>query len=310
MADDNDLLHPARRFMHVCYVCYDVEAATTFLAETLGLREVMRTPSERVFDNLLGFEREVESPTVFMYDHRGPRVSPSVEVQQYVEPPTTGTPSLDAFEIGLKSLGFTVPSVDETLVKLLAAGCKAIATEASPFGTTWTTVVDPNGITLELVEDPALTGPSQMRHLRITVSDLSKSVPWYKNLGFAVVGQVDVDSPSFLGHDGLGEGKAVRMRLPDEPFEVILIEWTNPKAHGAHYPSPNHAGLFRCALQVFDTIAATDAMKAAGTEFVRGPVRMTLNVDAQLDMWLSFLADPDGILYEFVGRPPGILKKV
>jgi catechol 2,3-dioxygenase-like lactoylglutathione lyase family enzyme len=306
---DNDLLHPARRFLHVCYVCYDVEATVKFLAETLGLREVMRTPPERVMDTLLGFDCEVESPTVFMYDHRGGKVSPSVEVQQYIDPPTFGTPSLDVFEVGIKSFGFTVPSVDETLVKLIAAGSKVIATEMSPFGDTWTTVIDPNGVTLELVEDRDLAGPSQARHLRITAKDISKSIPWYENLGFSVIDQVDVESGSFLGYDGLGEGKAVRMRLPDEPFEVILIEWTNPVSHGAHYPSPNHAGLFRCALHVYDTIAATEAMKAAGTEFVRGPINITLNVAAQIDMWLSFLADPDGILYEFVGRPPSALKK-
>ncbi|MCU1344263.1 MAG: hypothetical protein JWL70_529, partial [Acidimicrobiia bacterium] len=118
----------------------------------------------------------------------------------------------------------------------------------------------------------------------------------------------EVESASFLGHDGPGQGKAARLRLPDEPFEVILIEWTDPVSHGAHYPSPNHAGLFRCALHVYDTIATTEAMKGAGTEFVRGPINITLNVAAQIDMWLSFLADPDGILYEFVGRPPSALK--
>jgi catechol 2,3-dioxygenase-like lactoylglutathione lyase family enzyme len=307
---DNDLLHPARRFLHVCYVCHDVDATGKFLTETLGMREVMRTPPERVFDTLLGFDREVVSPTVFMYDYRGGKVSPSVEVQNYMEPPTIGTPSLDPFEIGIKALGITVPDVDETVKKLVAAGSKLIASGLSPFGTTWTTVVDPNGITLELIEDRDLAGPSQMRHLRITATDISKSIPWYENLGFRLIGEVEVTSASFLGHDGPATGKAARMRLPDEPFEVILIEWTDPVSHGGHYPSPNHAGLFRCALHVYDTIAATDAMKAAGTEFVRGPINIVLNVAAQIDMWLSFLSDPDGILYEFVGRPPSALKPV
>ena len=306
---DNDLLHPARRFLHICYVCNDIDVTGAFLAETLGMREVMRTPAERVYDNLLGFEREIVSPTLFMYDYRGGKVSPSIEVQNYIDPPTVGTPSLDVFEIGIKSLGLTVPNVEETLVKMIAAGCKVVATEMSPFGDAWTTIVDPNGVTLELVEDRNLPGPSQMRHLRITAKDVAKSVPWYENLGFSDIDEVKIESPSFLGFDGPGEGKAVRLRLPDEPFEVILIEWTSPASRGAHYSSPNHAGLFRCALHVYDTIAVTEAMKANGTEFVRGPVNLVLNVAAQIDMWLSFLSDPDGILYEFVGRPPSALKK-
>ena len=52
-----------------------------------------------------------------------------------------------------------------------------------------------------------------------------------------------------------------------------------------------------------------DAMKAAGTEFLRGPIHTILNVAAQLDLWLAFLNDPDDILYEFVGRPAETFKK-
>jgi catechol 2,3-dioxygenase-like lactoylglutathione lyase family enzyme len=307
MTDDN--LHPARRFLHICYCCNDVDPITDFFVETLGLRNVMRTPVERGPGELLGLD-EVEGAASFVYDYRGGKVSPAIEIQSWTDPPLVGVPSLDPFEIGAKSLGFSVPSVDATLEKMMAAGCKVVSTESSPFGPVWTTVVDSTGVTLELVEDASLTaGPSQLRHLRITCADVEKSIAWYENLGFALLERVDVESPSFLGYDGLGEGKAARLRLPDEPFEVVLIEWTNPVSRGAHYDRPNHAGIFRCALHVYDTQAATDAMKAAGTEFLRGPINTVLNVAAQLDMWLSFLNDPDGILYEFVGRPASAFKK-
>jgi catechol 2,3-dioxygenase-like lactoylglutathione lyase family enzyme len=306
---DPEQLHPVRRFLHICYVCRDIDAASAFLAQTLGMREVMRAAPEPVFDTLLGFDRQVESPTLFMYDHRGGRVSPSIEVQHYIEPPTVGAPSLDPFEIGVKALGITVPDVAEAVAKMVAAGSTVKATGTSPFGDTWTTIVDPNDVTFELVEDSALAGPSQMRHLRITVSDLSKSIAWYENLGFQLLGEAVVDDAAFVGHAGPVTGRAARLRLPDEPFEVVLVEWTSPRGHGAHYATPNHAGLFRCAVQVFDTVAATQAMKAAGTEFVRGPIHFVLTGTAEIDMWLSFLADPDGILYEFVGRPASAFVK-
>jgi catechol 2,3-dioxygenase-like lactoylglutathione lyase family enzyme len=307
---DNELLHPARRFLHLCYCCDDVDPVTDFFVEALGMRAVMRTPIERAMDTMLGTDAEIEGAASFVYDYRGGKVSPAIEIQSWIDPALVGTPSLDPFEVGFKSVGFTVPSVDETLVKMTAAGCKVVSTESSPFGPVWTTVVDSTGVTLELVEDPELAGPSQMRHMRVTAKDLDASITWYENLGFSLIDQVDVDSPSFLGYDGLGKGKAARLRLPDEPFEVILIEWTSPASRGAHYDRPNHAGMFRCALHVYDTKASMAAMQAAGTEFIRGPVHTILNVAAQLDMWLAFLVDPNGILYEFVGRPPTALKKV
>ena len=202
-----------------------------------------------------------------------------------------------------------MPSVAEAIERMTAAGCRILSTAPSPFGPTWTTVVDRTGVTLELIEDPALTGPSQMRHMRITARVLDRSVPWYENLGFTVVDQVEVTTADFLGSGDAARGCAVRLRLPDEPFEVILVEWAEPTAHGAHYDRPNHAGLFRCVLHVYDTRASMEAMQAAGTEFIRGPVHTVLNVAAQLDMWLCFLLDPDGILYEFVGRPADTLAK-
>jgi catechol 2,3-dioxygenase-like lactoylglutathione lyase family enzyme len=305
---DDDLLHPARRFLHLCYCCDDVDPVTEFFVDTLGMRAVMRTPIERNVDTMLGIDGEIEGAASFVYDFRGGKVSPAIEIQSWIDPPLVGTPSTDPFEAGFKSVGFTVPSADEAVSKLTAAGCTVLSTEPSPFGPVWTTVTDPRGVTLELVEDAELAGPSQMRHMRVTAKDLAASIAWYENLGFSLVEQVDVESAAFVGRHAPGEGKAARLRLPDEPFEVVLVEWTNPASHGSHYEVPNHAGMFRCALHVYDTKASMAAMQSAGTEFIRGPVHTILNVAAQLDMWLAFLVDPDGILYEFVGRPATALK--
>jgi catechol 2,3-dioxygenase-like lactoylglutathione lyase family enzyme len=305
---DDELLHPARRFLHLCYCCDDVDPVTEFFVDALGMRAVMRTPVERNVDTMLGIDGEIEGAASFVYDFRGGKVSPAIEIQSWIDPPLVGTPSFDPFEVGFKSVGFTVPSVEQTVAKLTAAGCTVLSTEPSPFGPVWTTLTDARGVTLELVEDPGLAGPSQMRHMRVTAKDLATSIAWYENLGFSLIEQVDVGSPSFVGHDGPGVGKAARLRLPDEPFEAILVEWTNPTSHGSHYETPNHAGMFRCALHVYDTKASMAAMQSAGTEFIRGPVHTVLNVAAQLDMWLAFLVDPNGILYELVGRPATALK--
>src|SRR4051794_1965191 len=131
---DNELLHPARRFLHLCYCCDDVDPATAFFVSTLGMRNVMRTPVEGNMDTMPGTNAESEGAASFVYDFRGGKVSPAIEIQSWIDPPLVGTPSLDPFEVGFKSVGFSVPSVDETLVKMAAAGCKVVSTESSPFG--------------------------------------------------------------------------------------------------------------------------------------------------------------------------------
>src|SRR5260370_30501311 len=101
-----------------------------------------------------------------------------------------------------------------------------------------------------------------MRHLRITCTDLDTSLSWYGGLGCEVVERVTSDDGAFLGQPRPCAADGVRLRLPDEPFEAVLIQWRNPPSHGRHPTEPNTAGLFRAALGVDDTRASHDAMVA------------------------------------------------
>src|SRR5207247_8722698 len=114
----------------------------------------------------------------------------------------------------------------------------------------------------DLVEDRALaTGTTRLRHLRIGCSDLHASVAWYEGLGFDVIAK---------SHSAGAD--IVRLRLPEEPFEVVLVGWIDPPAHGRHATQPNSAGLYRAAVGVEDTNASYDAMTAAGWSFDRAPM--------------------------------------
>jgi catechol 2,3-dioxygenase-like lactoylglutathione lyase family enzyme len=144
---------------------------------------------------------------------------------------------------------------------------------------------------------------TRMRHLRITVTDLAESLAWYEDIGFQVVARSPLDDASFLGVGGRADAEAVRLRLPDEPFEAVLIEWREPRSHGRHVRAPNHAGLYRTAVGVDDTRASHQAMSAAGITFDRAPMSIELRGTPVPDMWICFLSDPDGVPFEFVERP-------
>jgi catechol 2,3-dioxygenase-like lactoylglutathione lyase family enzyme len=94
-----------------------------------------------------------------------------------------------------------------------------------------------------------------------------------------------------------------RLRLPDEPFALILVEWHEPPSRGRPYETGNHAGLYRFAIGVDDTRAAYDALVQAGWPLSNPPQSVELGGTNVPDMWIAFLADPDGLVVELVERP-------
>jgi catechol 2,3-dioxygenase-like lactoylglutathione lyase family enzyme len=295
---------PARRFLHLCYCCSDADAVTDFFVDAFAMRNVMRTPDEPTPGALLGMDGKIQGWASFVYDARGPRVSPAIEVHCWVEPPLTGVPSADPFEAGMKALGFCVPDLDEAEQRLSATGCTTLYRGRAPWTDDALVVTDVTGVSLELVSDAGLArGTTRLRHLRVTCCDLDASLAFYRTLGFSVVYQGVVDEASFAGGPAAAEGRFARLQLPDEACELILTEWTSPPSHGRHYTEPNHAGLFRAALGVDDTRVAFEQLSAAGVVFDRAPMEVELRGTTVPDMWICFLSDPDGVPIEFVQRP-------
>ena len=313
---ETSIERPARRFLHICYCCADDQEVADFLVDGLDMRKVMRTTDQYDSGAILGLDYDVHSIGNFVYDRRGPRTSPAIEVQGWYDPTPVGEPSTDPFQVGIKALGFAVPSVGAALDRLTAMGCSVLADGASPFDTRHAAVLDPRNVTLDLVEDASLAeGESQMHHLRITVRDLAASLSFYDMLGFEVLATGSLDDAAFVGPAGRAdaiEGTVnadyATLRLPDEPFEVRLIQWNNPAGHGDHYAEPYHAGIFRAALGVDDTRASYDHLTGAGATFDRPPMQVELSGTPVPDMWITFISDPNAIPYEFVQRPRNIFR--
>jgi catechol 2,3-dioxygenase-like lactoylglutathione lyase family enzyme len=299
----DDALKPARRFLHVCYCCSDGEAVTKFFVDNLALRNTMSTPTERSSGAILGLEGDVLGSAAFLYDARGPRVSPAIEVQTWIEPALVGTPVDDSTKAGIQAIGFTVPDLAAARDRLVAAGCTVTGEGSSPFGFQWVSVRDITGVALDLVEGADVPADeTRLRHLRIASTDLGASVPWYEGLGFQVVDTATMDGPS-VGREAGSSAEVVRLRLPDEPFEAVLVQWKSPATHGRHVSEPYHAGIYRTAVGVDETRATYEAMTKAGWTFDRAPMSIELTGTPVPDMWICFISDPDGVPFEFVERP-------
>lgn len=298
---------PCGRFLHVCYSCAASAPLAALYAEAFALREVMATPLEPSDGALLGLAGQIVSDAVFVYDRRGPRVSPAIEVQGWAEPPVTGTPVDDAARAGIQALGFAVAELDPALDRLTGLGFALVASAiTNAFAEAPSAVLrDPHGALVDVVEDRTLLpGAPRFRHLRVGASDLDASLRFYAGLGFDVVEPpVALSGPGALGWPDDAEGRVARVRLPEEGFEVVLLHGVRPATYGAHPEVANHAGWYRAALRVDDTRAAYERMTAAGWAFSRPPQLVELHGTPVPDMWICFLDDPDGVPYEFVQRP-------
>jgi catechol 2,3-dioxygenase-like lactoylglutathione lyase family enzyme len=242
----------------------------------------MRSAGERVDGSQMGFAGEVETDACFVYDARGPRTSPAIEVQAWIDPPLVGQPYATEHHVGFQALGFAVRELEATARQLVELGATRLGPDR---------VLDPTGVRLDLVEDAGVEGSSRFAHVRATCSDLERSRAWYETLSFETL----------TTEEGAGTSSA-HLRLPDEPFELRLVEWHEQRSTGRPYDSGNHAGLYRFAIAVDDTRAAYDAL--ADVWALTSPPRPVALPGTNLpDLWVAFLSDPDGMVVELVERP-------
>ena len=246
----------------------------------------------------LGIDAPVTCDVAFLYDQRGARTSPAIEVQEWIDPPVVGSPYAHSYEVGIQALGFSVRQLDQ-LRPLLRKGGATGSDVALPAAVTggaraelWR---DAAGVGMDLVEDG--NDEARIRHVRITCRDLGASVAWYRRLGFRTLWDVTGDRM-----------KACALRLPDEACELVLTEWLDPPSVGAGYPEANHLGWYRLAVGVDDLDASFRTLVDGGWEFTSPPSPTELEGTPLPPLWIAFTRDPDGIPVELVERPRAVFR--
>lgn len=275
----------------------DVRAAASCYADVLGLTPGMKTARVAADGRALGVDGAPVTECWFLYDHRGPRAAPAIEVLEWETPAVVGAHPAEPHHMGISSFGYAVPSLEQTR-KLAAA-----------HGLPWSELVgwpvrgridpaarmmDLDGVQVEIIERD-VAAPA-FSHLRINCTDLDASVNWYERLGFSpevVARSVDADGAVLSYASLVTDG--------DPSFSLELTQWEDPKGTG-FAPSPAyHRGVYRIALGVDDVQDAYQALalppEVSAPEFVGLPGTRLGGVV------VLFLSDPDNVVVELVGRP-------
>src|SRR3984885_12988888 len=245
--------------LHTNLNTVDVAAAAAFYADVLGLRPGMKTARTAADGRALGVAGAPVTECWFLYDHRGPRTAPAVEVLEWETPATTGAHPAEPHHLGISALGYAVPSID--LVRLKAALYRRPWTELAAWpvrgtATAAARTTDLDGVPIELTE---LAGgeAAVFSHLRINVTDLDASVAWYQRLGFTV----KATARSVKTADAV-LSSASMVTEGDPSLSLELPQREDPKPAGLASSPAYHRGLYRIALGVDDVNSAYETLAA------------------------------------------------
>jgi catechol 2,3-dioxygenase-like lactoylglutathione lyase family enzyme len=284
--------------LHTNLNTVDVSAAAAFYAELLELHPGMKTARTAADGRALGVAGTPVTECWFLYDHRGPRTAPAVEVLEWETPATVGAHPAEPHHIGISSLGYTVPSLSRAREQTARhgrpwAGLPEWPVRGSRVAAARTTDLD--GVLIELIERPA-EAPA-FSHLRINVTDLDASVAWYERLGFtaeAKESDADADDALFSYASMVTDG--------DPSFSLELTQWEDPKGTGLAASPAYHRGLYRIALGVDDVNAAHEELVVTTGDPLAAPEFVELPGTRLGGVTVLFLRDPDSVVVELVGR--------
>lgn len=294
---DGPALVRVHSLLHTNLNTADLAAAASFYAAVLGLRPGMKTARAAADGRALGVAGAPVTECWFLYDHRGPRTAPALEVLEWETPATAGEHPPEPYHIGISSLGYAVPSLELARARAAARGRPWSELAHWPVrGLTGAAarMTDLDGVPVELTERAGVA--PVFSHLRINCTDLGASAAWYERLGFAAAA-----AARSADADGAVLSYASMVTDGDPSFSLELTQWEDPQGTG-RAPSPAyHRGLYRIALGVDDVQAAYAALAPAGPE-LPAPEYVELPGTRLGGVVVLFLRDPDGVVVELVGR--------
>ena len=144
------------------------------------------------------------------------------------------------------------------------------------------------------------------RHAGITVSDLDRSLDFYRDLlGLELLWRRRYEEREITRIVGVPEATAIEvamLRVPGSDVDVELLQY-----HGCDSPSgstpPSHHGTGHFCVFVTGIDDLYEDLRSRGVAFRSdGPVEMSAGVNAGGKS--LYALDPDGYVFEFHQRPP------
>ncbi|MEU6322811.1 VOC family protein [Streptomyces sp. NPDC047009] len=142
-------------------------------------------------------------------------------------------------------------------------------------------------------------------HVGLNVTDMDRTIEFYKVVGFEVVQDKEVDDVNLARAFMIAQGSKLRfahMRLNNSPDEAMLdiIEWCDvPATRERSIADTVNPGLCRFSILTDDIQGEYDRLSDAGVKFLHTP--QTVMAPDGVNGWkILFAADPDGTLFHFV----------
>lgn len=286
--------HHAHAVLHCNLNTVDVVRSATFHLAAFGGEPRMRSLSTDSDANPMGISNSsTASVTSFLYDSRGPRAAPALELVGWLRPLTEPTDEAANFA----ALGYRVSSLAVIRARLDTIGASAVADKRSVRGEVRPALrlTDPDGVVIEVVEIPADDSrrTAVLSHERMRCSDLERTITWYRGLGWEVRAR---------------NGSTASLVLPEDPTFSLEFE---QNAELSDKPRPaNTQGLYRVALAVDDVRAAHASLVAEGVlGDIPEPVPIPMPDVPTGGFTVLFLRDPDDAMVELVERPRNAVRR-
>ncbi len=152
-----------------------------------------------------------------------------------------------------------------------------------------------------------MIAPRAINHTGLTVSDLDRSVGFYRDmLGLEVVAQQEKQGGYLAAIVGYPDAhvRMAHLRVPQTDHVVELFQYLAPEGSHPSRIEPRDVGSAHLCLVVDDLPAAYDQLRAAGVDsFVSPPVEVDTGINT--GGYGLYLRDPDGLLVEIFQPPAG-----
>ncbi|MFF2027179.1 VOC family protein, partial [Streptomyces sp. NPDC058171] len=140
-------------------------------------------------------------------------------------------------------------------------------------------------------------------HVGINVTDMDKSIDFYRRIGFQVAQDKEVDDSNLARAfmvEGASKLRFAHMRLNNSPDEAMLdlIQWRDARSEGRAQSDLVHPGLCRFSILTDDIDAEYARLADDGVEFLHSP-QTIMGPDGVNGWRLLFARDPDGTLFHF-----------
>ena len=145
-----------------------------------------------------------------------------------------------------------------------------------------------------------------MPYIGVNVSDLDKSLEFYRALGYTKTKPIpengSLEEAKAYGLDVPFQIRGVDVSLKRGDHHVLrLVQWIKPYDASPAYPPPiNHIGINRIALLVPNLDRAVKILKDQGVEFL-SEIAPCCSGTGEDEFGIVHALDPDGVFLEFVG---------